>query len=88
MSGFLERNSSFFTVEPKKNVTCHTNTLYNKKSSTYTQGDYSGLLYDINIYIPEVPPFWEKIAYVSIFYKISSCEQKKNVICYANTNYN
>ena len=26
---------------------------------------------------PRVPPFWEKIAYVSIFYKISSCEQKK-----------
>ena len=48
-----------------------------KKSSTYTQGDYSGLSYDINIYIPEYPPFWEKIAYVSIFYKISFLWTKK-----------
>ena len=26
---------------------------------------------------PRVPPFWEKIAYVSIFYKILSCGAKK-----------
>ena len=48
-----------------------------KKSSTYTQGDYSGLSYDINIYTPRVPPFGEKIAYVSIFYKISFLWAKK-----------
>ena len=27
---------------------------------------------------PSVPPFWKIIAYVSIFYKISSCEKKKS----------
>ena len=58
-----------------------------KKSSTYTQGDYSVVSYDINIYNQEFHLFEKKIAYVSIFYKISSCEQKKNVICHANTDY-
>ena len=48
----------------------------------------SGLLYDINIYTPAFRQFEERIAYVSIFYKISSCEQKKNVICDANPDDN
>ena len=34
---------------------------------------------------PRVPPFREKIAYVSIFTKYCPVEQKKNVICQANT---
>ena len=32
-----------------------------KKSSTYTQGDYSGLSYGINIYIPECDSFEKKL---------------------------
>ena len=39
--------------------------------------DYSRLSYEINIYTPAIPPFWENIAYVIIFYKISSSEQKR-----------
>ena len=59
-----------------------------QKNSVYTQWDYSGLSYEINIYIPEFHHFREKIAYISIIYKISSCGAKKNVICQANTYYN
>ena len=46
------------------------------------------VVFRIKYLYPSLPPFWEKIAYVSIFYKISSSEQKKNVICHANTDYN
>ena len=49
--------------------------------------DYSRLSYEINIYTPAIPPFWENIAYVIIFYKTSPNEQKNNVICHANTDY-
>ena len=38
-----------------------------KKSSTYTQGDYSGLSYDINIYIPEFHRFEKKLL-MSVFF--------------------
>ena len=48
-----------------------------KKRSTYTQGDYSGLLYDINIYTPAFRQFEERIAYVTIFYKIFVLWAKK-----------
>ena len=41
-----------------------------KKSSTYTQGDYSGLLSLRHKHLyPSVPPFWEKIADVRISWK-------------------
>ena len=36
-------------------------TIITKKSSTYTQGDYSGLSYGINIYIPECHRFEKKL---------------------------
>ena len=38
-----------------------------KKSSTYTQGDYSGLSYDINIYNPEFHRFEKKLL-MSVFF--------------------
>ena len=46
-------------VEQKKEHESKYN--YNKKNSAYTQGDYSGLSYEINIYIPEFHHFEKKL---------------------------
>ena len=48
-----------------------------QKNSTYIQGDYSWSFIRNKYLYPRVPPFWEKIAYVSIFYKILSCGAKE-----------
>ena len=59
-----------------------------KKSSTYTQGDYCGLSYYINIYIPELHRFDKKLLMSEFFTKYRPVSKKKNVICHANTDYN
>ena len=61
----------------KKNVICQANTYYNKtKLDIHSRGLYWSFIRNKYLY-PRVPPFWEKIAYVSIFYKILSCGAKK-----------
>ena len=48
-----------------------------KKSSTYTQGDYCGLSYDINIYIPEYHRFDKKLLMSGFLGRFSSCWAKE-----------
>ena len=48
-----------------------------KKSSTYTQGDYSGLSYDINIYIPEFHRFEKKLLMSAFFTKYRPVSKKR-----------
>ena len=75
MSGFLERNS--FLLSQRRTWLVTQIHVITKKSSTYTQGDYSGLSYDINIYIPEFHRFEKKLLMSAFFTKYRPVSKKR-----------